>query len=360
MNSSRRTLYAGSYRPVEEPGIYRLSLDTDTGELVDRGSIAGISSPAYIALHPNKRWIYAASETSMQDGIPGSVWAVDVTQEQMTLINSQASGGDFPCHAAIDGSGQWVVVSNYGTGNVGVLPILPDGSLGEMSDLVQHHGSGPVPERQEGPHAHSSIFTPDNRFVITADLGVDALVVYTFDPVKGSLQLHEQVKTRPGAGPRHMAWHRDEQYLYVANELNGTVAVYAYDGEKGKLIERQVVATLDAPEDTEGNWVSDIHIAHGGDRVYVSNRRMDGRDNLAIFKIGVEGRLERISVSPCGGRWPRMFAIAPGDRFIVVANEHSDRVSVLPIQGEHERLGVCVATFALPRASCIQFVETDS
>jgi 6-phosphogluconolactonase len=352
---SQYKLYAGGYASADQPGIHVFTFDTTSGALVAQGAVAGITNPSFLILHPNGRWLYAVSETVVaEDGVPGAVWALRMTDAPPGLepINQQASGGDAPCHPALDATGRWLVVTNYGSGTVGVLPIQADGALGEQTDLVQHHGHGPHPERQTGPHTHSATFTPDGRFVIVADLGIDALVTYRFDPTAGRLQEHGQISTRPGAGPRHLAFHPNGRHLYAANELDNTVGVYAYDAAQATLAEQQISATL--PPGAPENTVADIHVTPAGDRVYVSNR---GHDSIATFSIAADGRLERIAIQPCGGRWPRNFAIAPEGRFLLVANHYSDDVSVLPVL-ESAALGPPSARAAVPGAACIQFVAS--
>jgi 6-phosphogluconolactonase len=308
-----------------------------------------------LIVHPNGRWLYAVSETSQQkDGAPGAVWALRCTREPWSMepINQQVSGGDWPCHLEINSTGEWLLVSNYGSGTVSVLPILPDGALGEMTDLIQHHGSGPNPERQEGPHAHSATFSPDQRFAIVADLGIDALLVYAFDSSTGRLRAHTRVSTRPGAGPRFKAFHPSGQYVYIAHELDNTVVVYDYDTASGMLRERQIVETL--PPSALSGAIADIHISTSGDRLYVSNR---GHDSISLFEIEKDGRLTRLAIRPCGGRCPRDFAITPGGRFLLVANQDSGEVVVLPVLGSLEALGAPVERANVPGASCVHFVK---
>jgi 6-phosphogluconolactonase len=346
-------LYAGSYAAADRPGLYTFDFDAATGALTAQGALAGIANPSFLALHPTRPWLYAVSETHQQeDGAPGAVWAVrreDATGH-MELINGQPSGGDWPCHLAIDASGRWLVVSNYGTGSVGVLPIQADGALGELTDLVQHEGRGPDPERQTGPHAHSAIFSPDGRFLIVADLGMDALLIYRFDGEAGRLAPHVQVATSPGTGPRHMAWQPGAPRLYVAHELASRVAVYDYDPAAGALQERHILDTL--PPQAPRNWVADIHVTPEGDRVFVSNR---GHESLAVFDILPDGALVRVAVAPCGGQWPRNFALAPDGRFAVVANQYSDAIVVLPLDSGPAAVGAPVAQAAIPGASCVLF-----
>jgi len=353
--TSQHVLYAGSYAPADQPGIYVFTFDEATGDLTVRGSFAGVVNPSFLIGHPNGRWLYAVSETSQQkDDMPGTVWALRLTRELwgMELINHQMSGGDLPCHLEINSTGQWLLVSNYGSGTVSVLPILPDGALGEMTDLVQHHGSGPNPERQEGPHAHSATFAPDQRFVIVADLGMDALMVYEFDSSVGRLLAPTHISTRPGAGPRFIAFHPSGQRVYVNHELDNTVAVYDYDAASGMLRMRQFVETL--PPSTPGSAIADIHISPSGDRLYVSNR---GHDSISIFEIEADGRLARLAIRPCGGRCPRAFAITPSGSFLLVANQESDEVVVLLVLSGLEALGAPVARAIVPGASCVHFVK---
>jgi 6-phosphogluconolactonase len=352
MQSVEQLVYVGSYAAADQVGLQVFDFDAASGALTAQGGTAGISNPSFFVVHPSTGRIYTVGETdAAQDGIAPTVWAVDVASDpvRLTPINSQPSGGDFPCHVVLDGSGRWLVVSNYGSGSVAVFPVEAEGALGAMNDFVQHEGHGPHPERQAGPHAHSALFSPDNRFLIVADLGMDAVVVYQFDAEAGRLAEHDRVAARPGAGPRHMAWQPGQPRLFVANELDSSVAVYKYDAGAGQLVEGPVYSTL--PADAPESWVADIHVAPAGDRVYVSNR---GHDSIAIFRIGGDGRLTREAVMSCGGQWPRNFALAPGGGFLLAANQHSDAVAVLPLDPA-AGLGAAVAEVPVPGASCVQF-----
>lgn len=350
-SSRQAMLFVGSYAVPTQPGIHAFHFDVETGKLSAVGSFAGIANPSFLVVHPNRRWLYAVSETKQDDGAPGSVWAFRVAHEPWSLqpLNHRPSGGDWPCHLQLDATGRWLFVSNYGTGSVGVLPILPDGSLGEMADLVQHDGRGVHPQRQEGPHAHSATLTRDNGLVIVADLGIDQLVSYAFDATAGKLSPHGQTRTRPGAGPRHMAFHPNGHVLYVANELDSTVTVYAYDAANG-LYERQALNTL--PPGARENTVAHIHVSSSARRVYVSNR---GRNSIAVFDAAADGQLTRIAVPACGGNWPRHFALAPDERFMLVANQYSSELSVLPLRIGSDEIGAPAARAAVPQAACVQF-----
>lgn len=349
MTSSQYLVYMGSYAAAQEPGIYAFRFDTATGELSAEWSFAGITNPSFLALHPSGRWLYAVSEMSQhQEGKSGEVWSLRLSGvgSAPQPLNHLESGGDWPCHLVIDATGRWLLVSNYGSGTVGVLPILEHGELGTMTDLARHRGSGPNPERQEGPHAHSTILTPDNRFAIVADLGIDSLVIYSFDAANGHLSPHEQVVARPGSGPRHMVFHPNGQHLYVAHELDNTVVVYDYHSESGRLVERQTIETL--PPGAPESLVADIHLAPAGNRLYVSNR---GDDSLASFAVAADGRMEQRAIGTCGGSWPRNFALAPGNRFVLIANQHSNEITVLD---GTETPAVPCSRVAIPGAAFVQ------
>jgi 6-phosphogluconolactonase len=342
----------GSYAKADQPGLHAFWFDVNNGSLRPHGTFTGILNPSFFIIHPNKRWLYTVSETGQAaDGVPGSVWAVQFEREpwRMTPLTQQASRGDWPCHLQLDASGGWIFVSNYGHGNVGVLPLQSNGGLGAMTDLAQHHGHGPHAHRQEAAHAHSATVTPDGRFVIVADLGTDELVVYRFDAATGKLGAHAHANARPGAGPRHMAFHPNGRLVYVANELDCTVSAYDYDPSSGALRERQWLATL--PPGAPETIVADLHLNTRADRLYVSNR---GHNSIAVFEVDEAGALTRLAVPSCGGDWPRNFAVAPDDRFILVANQYSGEVCVLPVTADG--LGERLARASVPGASCIQFL----
>lgn len=351
MTAQQHTLYLGSYASADKASIYAFTFDSVSGQFTARWSYAGIVNPSFIALHPNQRWLFAVSETSAHsEGRSGEVWALNLpaldSGEQPRKINAQPSNGDWPCHLSIDASGRWLLVSNYQSGNVSVFPIQADGALGELVDNAPHSGSGPHSERQEGPHTHATIFTPDNRFVIVADLGIDQLVIYAFNAASGKLSEHGRVHCPPGSGPRHMAFHPNGRQFYLSCELNNTVAVYDYDAAQGMLHERQAISTLLPGK--EGSIVADIHLTPAGDHLYVSNR---GDESLAIFPITENGLLGELTLTPCGGRWPRHFAFDPTGHFVLVANQHSGEVTALPLSPAGEPQ----TRLAIPGASCVVF-----
>ncbi|MEI7770573.1 MAG: lactonase family protein [Chloroflexales bacterium] len=351
MSTREQLVLVSSYAPPGVPGIYAFGFDLASGALRPLGSYAGVASPSFLALHPDGRRLFAAAETSVGDEQPASVCALTMARAPWALADrgSQPSGGDWPCHLTIDATGRWLAVSNYGSGTARLFPIGEAG-LGEPGEPLRHAGGGPNAERQEGPHAHSAIFAPDNRFLIVADLGIDRLVVYAFDAATGAATRHGEAPARPGAGPRHMAFHPSGQLLYVSNELDNTVTAYAYNPAAGALAPGEVLPTL--PVATATSYVSDIHLAPAGDRLYVANR---GHNSIAVFDVGAGGELAPLATRPCGGDWPRNFAIAPDGRHILVANQHSGDLSVLPLLAGPEAIGLPVARAEVPRTACVIF-----
>jgi len=353
-SNSKSLLFCSGYATAAQPGIHAFLFDEASGALSTLGSYTGIANPSFLVVHPNQRWLYAVSELGkVSDGKFGEVWSFRFEHEPFKIENTnhQTSNGDWPCHLRIDATGKWIVATNYGTGNLAVYPIHEDGSLGEMTDFVQHQGSGPNKKRQEGPHAHSSIFSPDNRFLIVADLGIDQLIIYGFDATEGKLLPHSSVQSQPGAGPRHLTFHPNGQWFYVANELNSTVSLYEYDAAIGKPTGMQNIPTI--PIDSVENIVADIHLTDAGKRLYVSNR---GHNSIAIYNINDNGTMTLASIPACGGNWPRNFALAPNEQFMLVANQYSNEVCVLPTLDGKDGLGLPVTREFVTGASCVQFV----
>lgn len=350
-------LFAGSYAPEDKPGIYAYTFNSTTGNLTSQGSYAGIANPSFLTIHPNGKWLYAVSETSLDnDGVYGSVHSFSIQHEQLNiklqLINRQSTDGDWPCHVEIDASGRWLIASNYGSGNAALFPILSNGALGEMEAFVQHEGHGPKKARQEGPHAHSATFTPDNRFVIVADLGIDQLVIYKFDADTGSLTQHAEVQSLPGAGPRHLAFHPAGKYLLVANELNSSVTVYEYGVANCTLHELQTLDTL--PTDTSESIVADIHFSPIGQHVYVSNR---GHDSLAIFAFDEKiGLLTDVANQGAHGKTPRNFAIDPSGTFLLAANQDSNNIVIFRINHITGQLNFIGQKADIPKPACLKIV----
>jgi 6-phosphogluconolactonase len=237
--SGRALVYIGTYTGPKSNGIYLYQLDLGNGSLTSLGLAAEAINPSFLAIHPNHRFLYAVSETSNFGGKKGGAVEAFAIQEtgKLTPLNQEPSGGAGPCYLVVDKTGKDVLVANYDSGSVSVLPIQPDGKLGAATAFVQHQGSSADPQRQEGPHAHSINVDAANRFAFAADLGLDKVLVYRFDPAKGTLVANDppSVSVKPGAGPRHFAFHPGGHYALSLTEMQSTVTAASCDPAHGVL-----------------------------------------------------------------------------------------------------------------------------
>ena len=248
-------VYIGTYTNAQSRGIYRVEFDAKSGRLGMPEVAAELKNPSFLAIHPRRGFLYAVNEVSQVGGKPvGSVsgFVVDAKSGDLTPINRQSSGGPGPCHLTVDSEGKAVLVANYGGGSVESLPIGDDGKLGESATFIQHAGSSVDPGRQGEPHAHSINLDVTGRFAVAADLGLDKVFVYRFDPTKATLAPNTPpfATVAAGSGPRHFAFHPSNKYGYVINELKSTVTAFRFDADLGTLNELQTISTL--PADDKG------------------------------------------------------------------------------------------------------------
>ncbi|GAA4401546.1 lactonase family protein [Nibrella viscosa] len=315
-------LYVGTYTTKGSEGIYMYRFDTRTGDATPVSIAKGIKNPSFLAISPNQRYLYAAQ------GIDGELvhaFAIDPQTRQLTLLNSESSAGVGPPHLEVDKTGNWVIVGNYRTGNLSVLPIRPDGSVGKAIQTIQHEGTGPDPERQERAHVHSINIAPNNRDVFVPDLGIDKIMAYTFNDKTGQLApaVSPFIATQPGSGPRHFTFHPNGRWAYVIQELSSTITGYLY--QNGTLKPFQTVNTL--PDGYTGRkWSADVHISPDGRFLYGSNR---AHESLVIFRIDPKtGKLSYVGHQDVMGKTPRNFLIDPTGRWVLVANQDTDNIVI--------------------------------
>lgn len=351
-------LIVGTYAPETEAGIYVFRYDPDLGKLESASSVRGIKNPSFVAVHPTGRYVYAVSEVGDPSGQPaGAVVAFRWNSDSETLsrINAQPSGGSGPCHLVVDSTGKTVVVAHYGSGSVSRLPIGNDGQLEADVLTIQHRGSSVHPQRQTSPHAHSVNFTPDQRYVVAADLGTDRLYIHAFDARQGTLTASHSVPIRPGSGPRHVAFHPSGRYLYVINELSNTITVLEYQGESGSFREVQTISTL--PTDFKGtSFTAEVVVHPTGKFVYGSNR---GHDSIAIFTVKEEsGELALVGHEPTQGKTPRNFNLDPQGRFLLAANQQSDNIVVFRVDWNTGKLTPTGEQVHVPRPVCLRWLTS--
>jgi 6-phosphogluconolactonase len=345
------TLYIGTYTNTNSEGIYIYRMDQLTGALRHAGSIRS-ENPSFLAIDPAKRFLYAVNETPTG---AVSAFRIDATTRQLTALNQQPSEGADPCHLMVDQRGKSLLLANYTGGNVAVLPIQRDGSLGAASDIKQHEGSGPR-EQQKSAHAHCIKLDRANRFAVAADLGSDKVMIYRFNPLSGKLEPGQQPSAtlHPGAGPRHLTFHPNGKFLFVINELDSSLTTFKYDPAKGTLTAFETVSTL--PRDFTGtSYCADIHVSKSGRFLYGSNR---GHNSIVVFAIDPRtARLSLVEHVSTEGKWPRNFVIDPGGRFLLVANQHTNNVVVFHINAKTGRLTPTGTGAEIPIPVCLQFYQ---
>ncbi len=355
--------YVGTYTEEggKSKGIYAFRYDAGTFEITPLGLAAETTNPSWVALHPTGRFLYAVNEVGKYKGPNSggvSAFSVDHATGKLTFLNEVASRGADPCYIAVDKTGKYVLVANYTGGSVAAFPILADGKLGEASGFVQHTGKGTNPERQEGPHAHSIDLSPDNRFAMVDDLGLDELLVYKFDSGKGLLTPNDPpfAKVEAGAGPRHFVLRPDGKFAYVIAEMGHTVTVFSTDAASGKLQPLQTVTTL--PKDFTGrNDDAEIRMHPSGKFLYASNR---GDDSIAIYAIDqTKGTLTQVAITHTGGKEPRSFEIDPTGALLFAANQKSDNIVVFKIDQKIGQLTPTGKVLDVGAPVCIKFLAVD-
>ncbi len=338
-------------------GIYVYRLDQTSGalELVDKTT--GVTNPSYLAFDSTRRFLYAVNELKTYEDNPTgtvSAFTVDPKTGRLGFLNKRLTHGTDPCHVLVDKKRKYVFVANFMSGSVCVLPVLGDGSLGEASDFIQHQGSSIDPARQRGPHAHSVTLDAAGRFAFVPDLGLDKLMVYRFDPKRGMLEPNEVpwVNMKPGAGPRHVAFHPGGKFAFLINELDSTLVSLSYDGRKGTFNVLQIVPTL--PEGYRGeSTCADVQVSPAGAFLYGSNR---GHDSIAIYRINQRsGRLTCVGHESTRGQTPRSFGVDPTGRFLLAANQDSDTIVTFRIDPRTGKLLPTGHTAQVPTPVCVKF-----
>jgi 6-phosphogluconolactonase len=318
-------VYVGTY--TEPPqgkaeGLYVYRFDPMSGALLHVQTVAGIANPSFLAMRRDGRYLYTVNE--LDEG-QVTACARDPASGELTALNSQLSQGAAPCFIALDPSERYALVANYNGETVAALPIAADGRLGPATSVVRHTGSSIDPDRQREPHPHMIAPTPDGHYLLAPDLGTDQVVVYRLDAggeLRESRDGLRSVSTTPGSGPRHFAFSPNDRAVYLINELDSTIAVYAYDGESLNL--RQTVSTLPAGFAGESTC-AEIAVSPDGRFVYGSNR---GHDSIAIFAVDAgSGTLSPVGFQSTLGQTPRMFALDPSGSWLLAANQDSGTIA---------------------------------
>ena len=350
--------YVGTYTTkTDSKGIYAFRFDTATGGLSAIGIAAETRDPSWVAVHPGGKFLYAANEAGKASTV--SAFAVDAKSGKLTLVNQIPSLGEDPCYLSFDKTGKYLLVANYSSGTTAVFPILADGRLGEHTAFVKDQGAtGPNKERQEAPHAHWIETSPDNRFALVADLGLDEVLVYKFDATSGTLTPNEPAfaRLKAGSGPRHAVFYPNGKFVFAVSELSSTATSFAYDAKKGTLKETGTASTL-PPGFSGRNDVAEAAMHPNGKFLYVSNR---GNDSIAILSIDPGNRtLSPAGGIPTGGKEPRHFAIDPSGKYLLAENQFSNNIVVFKIDPGTGGLTATGQVVEVPSPVDIAFLQED-
>jgi 6-phosphogluconolactonase len=339
-------LFIGTYTSGASRGIYSLRLDAATGALSAPVVAAETTRPTFLALSPDRRFLYAIRDSADQ------VAAFAVQGDTLAPLPAPPTGkGVAGCHLAIDRTGRTLLVSNYHAGTIAAHALQADGTLGPPQ-IIHHEGRGPHPVRQKESHVHSATISPDDRFALVCDLGLDRVYSYRLDAAQARLAPAQPPFTTDaaGSGPRHSAFSADGRRLYVTHELDNTVTAFDYDAASGALALRQAVSTLPAGFMGE-SAAAEVAVHPNGRFLYVSNR---GHDSIAIFAVAPTGLLTPLEFVPAGGRTPRHFALSPDGAWLVCAHQDSNSVSAFRVDPSSGRLAPA-ATAVVPEAVCVRF-----
>lgn len=350
-------LLIGTQTTGASKGIYAYSFDETTGELKQTGLAVATPSPTFMALAPGGKRLFAANEVSDFAGTTGggvTGFTLDRASASLKEINGVPTGGAGTCHVAVDHTGRCVFAANYNGGSATSFHLDENGRLSEAVSFFQYTGHGPNPDRQEKPHAHRVTVSPENRFLLVNDLGLDEIHIYKLDAKTAALTPNDPPawKSAAGAGPRALRFHPNSKWVYCVTELTSTVVVLHWNSERGTLEEVQTIKLLPAGY-TGPTRACDIVFDRKGQFAYVANR---DDDFMASFTVSeADGKLTLIGRTSCGGKTPRHIALSPSDRWLLVANQDSNNIAVFARDAKTGKLADSGKTFPLESPMCLVF-----
>jgi 6-phosphogluconolactonase (cycloisomerase 2 family) len=356
--------------PGNGRGIHLFRVDRVTGAMAPAGIHEMGTSPSCLAVNAAGTRLYSANETDrVGAGKEGSVsaFAIDRADGHLTPLNTVRSGGAGPTYVSIHPSGRYLLVANYFGGSVAVLPILPDGRLGDPTDVKKDSGTiGPTRAKNapsgsfaisghDRTHAHMILADAAGHFVIHADLGLDRIFVWKFDERMGTLTPNEPlaVALPPGDGPRHFHFHPNGRWFYSLQEEASTIVLFDYDPATGRLAPLQTISTL-PPGFAGSNFCSEILVSADGRFVYVGNRL---HDSIGIFSIGADGALTYVGEEWTRGNYPRSFSFDPSGQFLYCCNQRGDNIAVFRVDRKTGGLTFTGHYAAVGNPSMIAFVD---
>lgn len=355
-NNSTYKLLIGTYTTsTNNDGIWVYDFDTQTGNFTYKSKVSGVESPSYLAINRDGKHVYSVNEVR-NGGV--SSFTFNPATGDLTFLNRISSGGDSPCYISVDDKDKYVFACNYVSGSLSAIPIMKDGSLGTNVQFIQQEGGSIDKSRQQGPHVHSTVLSPDNRYLFTPNLGTDKVCIYKFDSDKTSQPLIPAdpafVSVKPGSGPRHIIFHPNSKFAYLIYEMGSMVT--AFDYKNGKLTEKQTITML-SPDFKGKVGAADIHISPDGKFLYGSNR--GDANELVIYAINKDGKLNYAGRQPALGKTPRNFVIDPTGNFLLVANQGSNEIIIFKRDLKTGLLTSTDKKIQVSRPVCMKFVPAN-
>ncbi|WP_440201492.1 lactonase family protein [Bacillus cereus] len=342
--------YVGTYTKENSEGIYKFTLDTEAKKISNVTLAAKLDNPTYVTINRNNEYLYSVVKEGESGGV--AAYSINSKTGELTEENRQVVEGASPCHVSVDSGNHTVVTANYHKGTIESFEVNEDGTINPATSIMAHEGSGPNKERQEKPHAHYAGYTPDEKYVVGVDLGIDKIITYE---IKDSVLTEvNRLSVNPGSGPRHITFHPNGKYAYVMTELSSEVIVLTYNPAEGSFTELQYISTI--PEEfDENNQGSAIHISSDGRFVYAGNR---GHNSITVFSVDKNsGKLTFVEHTSTEGNWPRDFVLDPTEKFLVATNEKSHNLVLFSRNESTGKLTLLQSDVAVPEPVCVKFLN---
>ena len=349
-------LLVGTYTNEQKTnGIHVYTFNTGSGDFEERSKVTNITNPSFLAVSKDKKNVYAVSEGGQGKGL--NAFSFDIKTGKLELLNTGSAGGNGPCYVSVDDKKQWVFAGNYGGGSLSATKLNADGSLSQTTQVIQHEGSSVNKSRQDKPHVHAVVLSPDDRFLMVPDLGTDKVNVYSFDPSKANPLAPATpafATANAGGGPRHLTFHPNGKYAYLVLEMEGAVA--AFDFKNGSLKAKQTITML-APGFSGKVGAADIHVSPDGKFLYASNR---GEANeIVVYAIDKKGALTYAGRQSSAIDTPRNFAIDPTGNFVLVGNQNGNDIAIFKRDKNTGLLSDTNKRIQVDKPVCLKFVAIE-
>jgi 6-phosphogluconolactonase len=354
--SQKFNLLIGIYTSSsQDNGIYVYDFNVQTGDFNYKSKVAGGENPSYLAISNDGKYVYSVNEVK-NGGV--SAFGFKPASGELTFLNLASSGGESPCYISVDDKNKYVFAGNYSSGSLCAIPLKEDGSLGTDIQYIQQEGGSINKSRQQGPHVHSTVLSPDNHYLLTPNLGTDKVCIYQVDATKTSQPLVPAepafVSVKPGSGPRHITFHPNSKFVYLIHEMEGMIT--AFDYKNGKLVEKQTITML-SPDFKGKVSAADIHVSPDGKFLYGSNR--GDANELVIYAIDENGKLNYVGRQETLGKTPRNFAIDPTGNFLLVANQDSNEIIIFKRDPKTGLITPTGKKIQVSKPVCLKFVAAN-